>query len=92
MWHTIGYLDKEQEAYERVWLLLIGALAIVVIGTILQGVLFWLYNDKCHPYSAILTRVHVKRQKVIKKKQIEETEMTKIKQGTRDPEPAGSSE
>ena len=51
---TIGYLDKEQEALDTGYYLLIGSFMIVVIGTAFQIWFFWLYNGSFHPFANIL--------------------------------------
>ena len=51
---TIGYLEKEQEALDTGYYLLIGSFMIVVIGTAFQIWFFWLYNGSFHPFANIL--------------------------------------
>ena len=51
---TIGYLDEEQEALDRGYLLLIGSTVTIVVGSLLQILFFYLYNGKFHPFSNIL--------------------------------------
>ena len=54
MENTIGYLPLEHESYLNVQYILSGALAYMVIGSILEGYLFFLYNEKFHPFNKIL--------------------------------------
>ena len=51
---TIGYLDKEQEALDTGYLLLFCSFSIMIVGSLLQVLFFWLYNGKCHPFANIL--------------------------------------
>ena len=51
---TIGYLDKEQEALDTGYLLLICSFSIMIVGSLLQILIFWLYNGKFHPFANIL--------------------------------------
>ena len=51
---TIGYLDKEQEALDMGYLLLICLFSVMIVGSLLQILFFWLYNGKCHPFANIL--------------------------------------
>ena len=51
---TIGYLDEEQEALERGHLLLICSTVIIVVGSLLQMIFFYLYNGPFHPFANIL--------------------------------------
>ena len=51
---TIGYLDKEQEALDTGYLLLICSFSIMIVGSLLQVLFFWLYNGKFHPFANIL--------------------------------------
>ena len=51
---TIGYLDKEQEALDTGYLLLICSFSIMIVGSLLQVLFFRLYNGKCHPFANIL--------------------------------------
>ena len=48
--NTIGYFDEELEAYRLTMFLAIGFPVIIVIGAILQFVLYRLYNRKFHPF------------------------------------------
>ena len=52
--NTIGYLEKEQESFLAVRYILFGSLAYIVIGSILEGYCFFLYNEKFHPFNKIL--------------------------------------
>ena len=52
--NTIGYLPQEEEALKTGYHLLIGSLSMVIIGTILEVLFFWLYNGSCHPFANIL--------------------------------------
>ena len=47
---TIGYFDEELEAYRLTMFLAIGFPVIIVIGAILQFVLYRLYNRRFHPF------------------------------------------
>ena len=51
---TIGYLDEEQEALDRGYLLLVGSTATMVVGSLLQIFFFYLYNGPYHPFANIL--------------------------------------
>ena len=51
---TIGYLDEEQEALDRGYLLLICSTATMVVGSLLQIFFFYLYNGPFHPFANIL--------------------------------------
>ena len=51
---TIGYLDEEQEALDRGYLLLICSIATMVVGSLLQILFFYLYNGPFHPFANIL--------------------------------------
>ena len=51
---TIGYLDEEQEALEKGYLLVISSTVIVVVGSLLQILFFYLYNRPFHPFANIL--------------------------------------
>ena len=51
---TIGYLDEEQEALDRGYLLLIGSTVTMVVGSLLQILFFYLYNGPFHPFANIL--------------------------------------
>ena len=51
---TIGYLDEEQEALDRGYLLLISSTATMVVGSLLQILFFYLYNGQYHPFANIL--------------------------------------
>ena len=51
---TIGYLEKEHESFLRVQIILFGSLAYMIVGSILEGLLFILYNKKFHPFTKIL--------------------------------------
>ena len=51
---TIGYLDEEQEALDRGYLLLICSTVTMVVGTLLQIFFFYLYNGPFHPFANIL--------------------------------------
>ena len=48
--NTIGYFDKELEAYRLTMFLAIGFPLILAIGSILQFMLYRLYNRKFHPF------------------------------------------
>ena len=54
LWNSIGILDEEEEAFVKVWGLLIGSFAYLVFAAILQMVFFSLYNGKYHPFANIL--------------------------------------
>ena len=51
---TIGYFDKEQEAMDTGYMLLIGSTVTIVAGSLLQILFFHLYNGKFHPFANIL--------------------------------------
>ena len=51
---TIGYLDKEQEALDTGYLLVICSFSIMIVGSLLQVLFFCLYNGKLHPFANIL--------------------------------------
>ena len=51
---TIGYLDEEQEALDRGYMLLIGSTVTMVVGSLLQILFFYLYNGPFHPFANIL--------------------------------------
>ena len=51
---TIGYLDEEQEALDRGYLLLICSTVTLVVGSLLQILFFFLYNGPFHPFANIL--------------------------------------
>ena len=51
---TIGYLDEEQEALDRGYLLMICSTVTMVVGSLLQILFFYLYNGKFHPFANIL--------------------------------------
>ena len=51
---TIGYLDEEQEALDKGYLLIICSNVTMVIGTLLQILFFYLYNGPFHPFANIL--------------------------------------
>ena len=54
LWNSIGYLEKEAESIDVIRKLLRGSIIYLVVGTILQGFLFYLYNEKFHPFKEIL--------------------------------------
>ena len=51
---TIGYLENEQESFLTVQYILFGSLAYMIVGSLLEGWLFYLYNEKFHPFKKIL--------------------------------------
>ena len=51
---TIGYFDKEQDALDRGYLLLICSSVTMVVGSLLQILFFYLYNGQFHPFANIL--------------------------------------
>ena len=51
---TIGYLDEEQEALDRGYMLLICSTVTMAVVSLLQTVFFYLYNSKLHPFANIL--------------------------------------
>ena len=51
---TIGYLDEEQEALDRGYLLIIFSNVTMVVGALLQILFFFLYNGPLHPFANIL--------------------------------------
>ena len=51
---TIGYLENEHESFLTVQYILFGSLAYMIVGSLLEGWLFYLYNEKYHPFKKIL--------------------------------------
>ena len=51
---TIGYLDEEQKALKRGYLLLYASFSTIFVGTLLEILFFWMYNGPCHPFANIL--------------------------------------
>ena len=51
---TIGYLNEEMEALEKGYWLLYGSIILLLVGTFMEILFFWLYNDLCHPFANIL--------------------------------------
>ena len=51
---TIGYLENEQESFLTVHYILFGSLVYMILGSLLEGWLFYLYNEKFHPFKKIL--------------------------------------
>ena len=51
---TIGYLDEEQEALDRGYLLLIGSTVTMIVGSVLQVLFYYLYIGPFHPFANIL--------------------------------------
>ena len=51
---TIGYLNEEKEALEKGHWLLYGSIILLLVGTFMEILFFWLYNDLCHPFANIL--------------------------------------
>ena len=51
---TIGYLPEENEAFESVNFLLFGSFGYIIGSSILEMILFYLYNSKFHPFKNIL--------------------------------------
>ena len=51
---TIGYLDEEQEALKRGYLILYGSFIMIFVGTLFEILFFWMYNGSCHPFANIL--------------------------------------
>ena len=54
LYETIGYLPEEQTSYEQVWIIANSSLVFVIIGTILEAILFVIYNEKVHPFKNII--------------------------------------
>ena len=54
LYNSIGYLKEEAESLEKVKSLLFGSFSCIVLGTILELVLFALYNAMYHPFSEII--------------------------------------
>ena len=52
--NTIGAFKKEEYAVIKVWWFLIGVACALIIGTIFEGVCFFLYNNAFHPFNKIL--------------------------------------
>ena len=51
---TIGYLDEEQGALDKGYLILISSTITMVVGSLLQILFFYLYNGPFHPFANIL--------------------------------------
>ena len=51
---TIGYLKNELESFLTVQYILFGSLTYMIVGSLLEGWLFYLYNEKYHPFKKIL--------------------------------------
>ena len=51
---TIGYLEKEQLALERGYLILLCSFVAILIGTVMELGFFHLYNNSFHPFAKIL--------------------------------------
>ena len=51
---TIGHLDEEQEALDRGYILLISSTSMIIVGSLLQILFFYLYNGPLHPFANIL--------------------------------------
>ena len=52
--NTIGYFQEELEAYNLTFALAVGFPFVISIATILQFVLYWLYNHKFHPFREMI--------------------------------------
>ena len=52
--NTIGYFEEELEAYYLTLALAVGFPFVISIATILQFVLYWLYNHKFHPFREMI--------------------------------------
>merc|ERR1739848_155080 len=57
LYNSIGYLDKEQEAYENVWIISALSLTFVLLSTLMETWLFIVYNQKCHPFKDIIVGI-----------------------------------
>ena len=51
---SIGYFDWEKEALDRGRMIRNWSFAAILIGGILEGLFFFLYNNPCHPFANIL--------------------------------------
>ena len=51
---TIGYLDEEQEALERAYYLLFASFTVLINGSVMEFLFFFLYNGIFHPFVNIL--------------------------------------
>ena len=51
---TIGYLDEEQEAFDKGYLLLICSTVTMVVGSLFQVLFLYLNNGPFHPFANIL--------------------------------------
>ena len=51
---TVGYLDEEQEALDKGYLIIICSTVTMVVGSLLQILFFYLYNGPFHPFANIL--------------------------------------
>ena len=54
LYKTIGVLEMEQEALDRGRMIRNWSFAAILIGGILEGLFFFLYNNPCHPFANIL--------------------------------------
>jgi hypothetical protein len=54
LYETIGYLEEESLATVKVWMIAGLSLFFVIIFTLVEALLFILYNNKYHPFKNIL--------------------------------------
>ena len=52
--NSIGVLEQEVQAYKDVQIWMGSSTLYLVFATIMEIVLFWLYNQKYHPFADIL--------------------------------------
>ena len=52
--NTIGYLQEEQDALNKVKLILILSILYIFFASLLEIICFYYYNDKWHPFNSIL--------------------------------------
>ena len=54
LYHSIGYLPEEHQAYGKVWMLISISVICVIVGTIVELFAFISYNENLHPFSNII--------------------------------------
>ena len=54
LYHTIGCLEQEVTAYQRVWIITGIAIGFLAVSTVLEVFLFLKYNEEWHPFGKIL--------------------------------------
>ena len=55
--NSIGYLPEEQKAYEDVWMIASISLVCVILCSIMEAILFLLYNRRFHPFKNIIVDI-----------------------------------